>query len=103
MADAQKYLTIDGKFGMVRGEIDTPVIAFETWSRLNDRADNAVLIFTGLSPSAHATSSPNDPSTGWWEDMVGPGKPIDSRRVQPTTPRTPRRRRFRNQDPGQPG
>ncbi len=80
MSDARQYLTIDGKFGMVRGEIDTPVIAFETWGRLNDRADNAVLIFTGLSPSAHAASSPTDPSTGWWEDMVGPGKPIDSRR-----------------------
>lgn len=65
---------------MVRGEISSPVIAYETWGQLNDRADNAVLIFTGLSPSAHVASSPTDPSTGWWEDMVGPGKPIDTTR-----------------------
>ena len=43
-------------------------------------ADNAVLIFTGLSPSAHAASSTQDPSPGWWEDMIGPGRPIDTRR-----------------------
>ena len=80
MADDRQYLTIDGTFGMVRGQITDPVIAYETWGTLNERADNAVLIFTGLSPSAHVASSPTDPSTGWWEDMVGPGKPIDTRR-----------------------
>jgi homoserine O-acetyltransferase len=79
MADARKYLTIEGTFSMVRGQISDPVIAFETWGTLNPEADNAVLIFTGLSPSAHVASSPADPSTGWWEDMVGPGKPIDTR------------------------
>jgi len=80
MADARQYLTIDGTFGMVRGQISDPVIAYETWGTLNEKADNAVLIFTGLSPSAHAASSSTDPSTGWWEDMVGPGKPIDTKR-----------------------
>lgn len=80
MADARHYLTINGKFGMVRGQITEPVIAYETWGTLHEGADNAVLIFTGLSPSAHAASSPKDPSTGWWEDMIGPGKPIDTRR-----------------------
>jgi homoserine O-acetyltransferase len=80
MADARQYLTVDGDFDMVRGTLASPVIAYETWGRLNDRAGNAILVFTGLSPSAHATSSRTDPSTGWWEDMVGPSKPIDSRR-----------------------
>ena len=65
---------------MVRGALASPVIAYETWGRLNDRTDNAVLLFTGLSPSAHAASSYTDPSTGWWEDMVGPSKPIDTNR-----------------------
>ena len=65
---------------MVRGSISDPSIAFETWGSLSDAADNAVLIFTGLSPSAHAASSAADPSTGWWEDMVGPRKPIDTNR-----------------------
>ena len=39
-----------------------------------------MLLFTGLSPSAHAASSPQDPSPGWWEKMVGPGKAIDTDR-----------------------
>ena len=40
------------------GVIEHPVIAYETWGRLNEARDNTVLIFTGLSPSAHAASSP---------------------------------------------
>lgn len=55
-------------------------VAYETWGQLNTNADNAILILTGLSPSAHAASSEDDPSPGWWEAMLGPGKPIDTRR-----------------------
>lgn len=55
-------------------------IAYETWGELNAARSNAILIFTGLSPSAHAASSRDDPAPGWWEDMVGPGRPIDTRR-----------------------
>ncbi len=80
MPEVRRHVEIDGEFEMVRGTISSPVIAFETWGQLNERADNAVLIFTGLSPSAHAASSSTDPSTGWWEDMVGPRKPIDTQR-----------------------
>jgi homoserine O-acetyltransferase len=39
-----------------------------------------VLILTGLSPSAHAASNAEDPSPGWWEAMIGPGKAIDTDR-----------------------
>ena len=77
---AAQFLTIDGEFAMKRGSLTKPSIAFETWGKLNSQADNAVLIFTGLSPSAHAASSPEDPSAGWWEDMIGPAKPLDSDR-----------------------
>lgn len=62
------------------GHLLRPTIAYETWGELNEARDNAVLIFTGLSPSAHAASCPEDPAPGWWEEMVGPGRPIDSRR-----------------------
>ena len=65
---------------MRRGVLHAPTIAWESWGELNAAADNAVLIFTGLSPSSHVASSPADPSTGWWEDMVGPDKPIDTNR-----------------------
>lgn len=62
------------------GHLDRPVIAYETWGTLNAQRDNAILIFTGMSPSAHAASSPADPSPGWWEAMVGSSRPIDTRR-----------------------
>jgi homoserine O-acetyltransferase len=57
-----------------------PTLAFETWGELNAARSNGILIFTGLSPSAHAASCPADPSPGWWEQMIGPGLPIDTRR-----------------------
>jgi homoserine O-acetyltransferase len=53
-------------------------IAYETWGTLNAARDNALLLFTGLSPSAHAASSHDDPSDGWWERMIGPGLAIDT-------------------------
>jgi homoserine O-acetyltransferase/O-succinyltransferase len=81
LADARRYLTIEGHFAMHRGgRLSTPTIAYETWGELNAARDNAVVIFTGLSPSAHAASSAEDPSPGWWEEIIGPGRPIDTRR-----------------------
>jgi homoserine O-acetyltransferase len=62
------------------GTIEHPVIAYETWGQLNDARDNTLLLFTGLSPSAHAASSPADPKPGWWEQMIGAGRPIDTGR-----------------------
>jgi homoserine O-acetyltransferase len=62
------------------GVIEQPVVAYESWGHLNAARDNTVLLFTGLSPSAHAASSPADPKPGWWESMIGDGKPIDTGR-----------------------
>ncbi len=62
------------------GSLQDVHLAYETWGQLSPGRDNAVLLFTGLSPSAHAASSAADPSPGWWEEMVGRGKPIDSNR-----------------------
>ena len=77
---ATLLLETKGVFEMKTGQITAPVIAYETWGELDEARDNCILIFTGLSPSAHAASSPQDPSAGWWEDMLGPGKPIDTKR-----------------------
>ena len=76
---ATKYVKIDGKFKMHRGgELESPTIAYETWGECKGDGENAVLIFTGLSPSAHASSSAKDPTSGWWEDMIGSGLPLDT-------------------------
>jgi homoserine O-acetyltransferase len=60
------------------GSLSGGRMAFETWGQLNAAKDNAVLILTGLSPSAHAASSSENPEKGWWEAMVGAGKTIDT-------------------------
>ena len=56
-------------------------IAYETWGTLNEAKDNAVLLHTGLSASSHAASTPENPSRGWWEEYVGPGKALDTNKV----------------------
>jgi homoserine O-acetyltransferase len=81
MADARQYFDLPSPFKMKRGgALRGARIAYETWGTLNAARDNAVLIMTGLSPSAHAASNAVDDSPGWWEDIVGPGKAIDTDR-----------------------
>jgi homoserine O-acetyltransferase len=77
---ALKKISLPDGLAMQRGSLKSPELAYETWGTLDETASNCVLIFTGLSPSAHVCSSAEDPSTGWWEDMVGPAKPIDTNR-----------------------
>ena len=78
MGSARKFHQVNGLFKMRHGHLDAPTIAYETWGELNFQKDNGILLFTGLSPSAHAASSEADPSSGWWEQMVGESKPIDT-------------------------
>lgn len=81
MSSARKSFTYDGQFRMHRaGFLESPTLAYETWGELNEARDNAILIFTGLSPSAHATSCAVDPTPGWWEEMIGSELPIDTDR-----------------------
>ena len=77
---ARHLLALSGRFAMQQGGLESPTLAYETWGELNNAANNAVLIFTGLSPSAHVCSSEADASPGWWEEMVGPEKAIDTNR-----------------------
>jgi len=78
---ARRNVVVAGEFPMFRGgTILSPTIAYETWGQLNRARDNAILIFTGLSPSAHAASSTADAAPGWWEEIIGPGRPIDTKR-----------------------
>jgi len=78
---ARRLARLDGPLSLRRGGvIEQPVVAYEAWGCLNAARDNTVVIFAGLSPSAHASSSPQDPRPGWWESMIGDGRPIDTRR-----------------------
>ena len=76
-----RWFDLPSPFPMKRGgALHGARIAYETWGRLNPARDNAVLIVTGLSPDAHAASNDGNPEPGWWEAMLGPGKPIDTDR-----------------------
>ena len=55
-------------------------VAYETWGKLSVNNDNVILLFTGLSPSSHAASSDKNNEKGWWEFMIGPNKPIDTKK-----------------------
>jgi homoserine O-acetyltransferase/O-succinyltransferase len=79
--DARRYFDLPSPFPMKRGgALMGAKLAYETWGQLDAERANAIFILTGLSPSAHAASSADDPSPGWWEGMIGPGKYIDTRR-----------------------
>lgn len=78
---ATKKVRVSGRFAMHRGGfLESPTVAYETWGTLQGKGDNAIILFTGLSPSAHAASSPENPAAGWWEDMIGSGLALDTDR-----------------------
>lgn len=62
--------------------IDAYELAVETYGTLNADRSNAVLICHALNASHHVAGiSANDPNDiGWWDNMVGPGKPVDTDR-----------------------
>jgi homoserine O-acetyltransferase/O-succinyltransferase len=74
-------VALPSPFTLYRGGVlHQAQIAYETRGQLNTARDNAILVFTGLSPSQHAASSERDPAPGWWERIIGPGLAIDTTR-----------------------
>jgi homoserine O-acetyltransferase len=55
-------------------------LAYETYGRLNADASNAVLVCHALNASHHVAGRSADGSLGWWDNLVGPGKPLDTER-----------------------
>ena len=56
-------------------------IAYQTYGTLNDARSNAVLVCHALTGDQHvANVHPVTGKSGWWESLVGPGKPIDTER-----------------------
>src|ERR671916_3085638 len=56
-------------------------IAYQTYGRLNAARSNAVLICHALTGDQYvASANPLTGKSGWWETMIGPGKPIDTDR-----------------------
>ena len=57
-------------------------LVYETYGRLNAARSNAVLVCHALNASHHVagTYAGQDKSEGWWDNLVGPGKPLDTER-----------------------
>ncbi len=63
-------------------ELKSYELVYETYGELNDQRSNAVLICHALSGHHHAAGyhTEDDKKPGWWDECIGPGKPIDTRR-----------------------
>ena len=63
-------------------ELPSFELAYETYGELNAARSNAVLVCHALNASHHVAGTYNDDpeSVGWWDNLVGPGKPLDTRR-----------------------
>ena len=57
-------------------------LSYETYGQLNAARDNAVLVCHALNASHHVAGYyPDQPkSEGWWDNMIGPGKSLDTER-----------------------
>ena len=57
-------------------------LSYETYGTLNPARSNAVLICHALNASHHVAGvyAGQDNSEGWWDNMIGPGKPVDTNR-----------------------
>lgn len=76
-----QYFTFGDPLKLERGgRLPEVTVAFETYGRLNARGDNAVLICHALSGDSHVAQHDAEDDPGWWDVLVGPGKPIDTDR-----------------------
>ena len=76
-----QYYTIEDKIKLESGVEFSPVtVAYETYGKLNDAGDNAILVIHALTGDAHAAGyhNENDKKPGWWDELIGPDKAFDT-------------------------
>ncbi len=77
----KKYFSFEEKIQLENGLDFGPItVAYETYGKLNETGDNAILVLHALSGDSHAAGyySHEDKKPGWWDSMIGPGKPFDT-------------------------
>lgn len=73
--DDQPLVLADGS---TLGPVD---VAYETYGTLSDARDNAVFVCHALTGDAHAAGyAPGATRPGWWDNLIGPGRPLDTDR-----------------------
>jgi homoserine O-acetyltransferase len=76
-----KYFHHGAAFALERGgQLPELVLCYETYGKLSETRDNAVLVCHALSGDSHVARHDENDEPGWWDLMVGPGRPIDTSR-----------------------
>ncbi len=77
-----RLFTAENPLRLEQGGSVGPVdIAYETYGTLSPTADNAVFVCHALTGDAHAAGwHPEASRPGWWDNLIGPGKPLDTDR-----------------------
>ncbi|WP_417252165.1 homoserine O-succinyltransferase MetX [Castellaniella sp.] len=78
-----QFLTFNEPLTLASGQVlPSYTLAVETYGQLNAQRNNAVLVCHALNASHHVAGIDAAPphQTGWWDNMVGPGKAVDTNR-----------------------
>ena len=62
------------------GDLEEVTLAYETWGELDSSGENAILIVHALTGDSHCAGGVSEAyrQGGWWDEMVGPGRPVDT-------------------------
>ena len=78
-----EYAHFDTELQLESGRILSPyTLAYETYGALNDDKSNVILVTHAWTGDAHAAGrhKEDDRKPGWWDDMIGPGKLLNTDR-----------------------
>ena len=80
MNNIRKHRQTIRDFKFLCGESLDIEISYESYGRLNESGDNAILICHFWTGTSHAAGkyACDDPLPGWWDELIGPGKTIDT-------------------------
>lgn len=75
-----QYYTLEEDLELETGNVlKNPTIAYETYGTLNAHRSNAIYVCHALTGDAHAAGwHDGDKKPGWWNIIIGPGKPLDT-------------------------
>jgi homoserine O-acetyltransferase len=62
------------------GRLASVTVAYETYGQLNAARSNAILLCHAISGDSHVARHDEQDDPGWWDILVGPGKPVDTDR-----------------------